>query len=116
VAVVVSAGALDRGAAAFGLQPPFVGRPAGLGWNARPRRRGDRVPEQVSQPGPGGLPVGELAALLGRGQSEHAADQTPGQALERAGPRPVREHGRMLYVEGELDPAVGGVDRLPAGP
>jgi hypothetical protein len=98
------------------LQAPLVGTPAGPGWDARARRRGDRVPEQVGQPGPGGLPVGKLAALLGRGNGDDAADQAPGQALERAGPRPIREHGRILHVEGELDPAVGGVDRLPAGP
>jgi hypothetical protein len=98
------------------LQAPLVGGPAGPGWDARARRRGDRVPEQVGQPDAGGLPVGELAALLGRGYGEHAAGQAPGQAIERPGPRRLREHGRMLHVEGELDAAVGGIDRLPAGP
>ena len=70
---VAAASALDGGAVALGLQPPFVGAPAGTGRDARALRRGDRVPEQGGEPGSGPLAVGELAALLGGGHREHAS-------------------------------------------
>src|SRR5437773_7316748 len=87
VSAVDAAGALDGGAVALGLQPPFVGAPAGPGRDARAPRRGDRVPEQGGQPGPGPLAVGELAALLGGGHGEYAAGQPPGQPFGDPVPR-----------------------------
>src|SRR6266516_5504727 len=88
VGAVAPASALDGGAIALGLQSPFVGAPAGTGRDARALRRGDRVPEQGRQPGPGPLAVGELATLLGGGHREYAAGQPPGQPFGDPVPRP----------------------------
>ena len=60
--------------------------------------------------------VGELVALLGRGHGKDAAGQAPGQALERPRPAPRRERGRVLDVEGGLDPHLPGMTDWPPGP
>jgi Domain of unknown function (DUF1707) len=109
---VDAAGALDRAAVVLGLEAPFVRGPARPGRDTRASRRGNRVAEQGGQPGPGSLAVGQLAALLRGGHGEHAADQPSGQAFGHPGPRPFGERGGLLHIEGELDPAVGRVDRL----
>src|SRR5208282_6618561 len=106
---VVAAGALDRAAVVLALKAPFVRAPAGPGRDARALRRGNRVAEQGSQPGPGSLAVGQLAPLLRGGHREHAADQPSGQAFGRPGPRPLGERGGPPHIERELNPAVGGV-------
>src|SRR5579875_3270191 len=104
--------ALDRAAPPFRLQPPLVGGPARSRRDPRALRRRDRLPQQGGKPGPGGAPVGQLAAVLGGGHGEHA----PGQAPDGPGPSPFRQRRGARDVEGQLDPAVGGVDRLAAGP
>lgn len=110
VSAVVAAGALGRGAVALGLQASLVRGPTGPGWDARALGRRDRIAEQGGQPGPGGLPVGQLATLLGRGHGEDTAGQPPAETLGRPGLGPFREHRRVLDIEGELDPAVSRVD------
>ena len=53
--------------------------------------------------------------MLGGRHREDAVDQSIGETLERPGPPPRPEGGRVHDVVGELDARVGGVDRLATG-
>ena len=67
--------------------------------------------------GPGQrLPVLQLRAVLGRDDRQHAVHQPAGQTGEHPRPLLLGERGGRSTSPAQLDPAVGGVDRLPARP
>ena len=47
---------------------------------------------------------------------QHAAGEAAAQPAEHPVAQPLGHRRRAGHVEGQLDPAVGGVDALPAGP
>ena len=82
--------------------------------SGRGRRRG-RVPEDSRHPLARGPAVGELGAVLARGDGQHAVDEPGGEALEHALLQVRRHRPGGREVEGQLDPGVRGVDALTAG-
>jgi hypothetical protein len=77
---------------------------------------GRSPPDQGRQTVPGGLPVAVLVPVLGRRHGEHARHEPSGQALRRARPLRPGQPRQLERTDRQLDPAVGGVHALAAGP
>ena len=99
------------------VEPPFLRRPGGPGRPARAAAAARRPPAAAGAEAlAGGLPVGELGAVLLRDDGDHAVHQSGARAA-----RSIRSRrwfgtdGDRGEVEGQLDAAVGGVHALPAG-
>ena len=53
--------------------------------------------------------------MLRRGHREHAVHEASGQTLQRPRALHRSQGARRGDIEAQLDPRIGGVDRLPAG-
>src|SRR5690606_40302727 len=86
-------------------------RPGGA---AALRRRGARLAQQPGEAVRGRVPVAELGAVLGGDHREHAAGEPGREPPQGERLQLGAQRGGGGDVEAELDPAVGGVDALPA--
>src|SRR3954453_17344505 len=104
----------------LGLRPTLLsGDPTLARRAARPRGptlrwgRCGRLGEQLDQPGPGGLPVAVLGAVLRGRYGEPTVDQAVLEPGEQPVAYPLGQRVGPAHVEDKLHPGVCGVDRLP---
>ena len=108
--------AFDLPAALLVRDPPLLRASGRLGGPAGWRRRCGGVAQHRGHPLARGPAVGELGAVLAGRDGQHAVDQPRPEPRQHPLLEVRRHRGRRGQVEGQLDPAVGGVDALPAGP
>ena len=100
----------------FGLEPAQLRAPGRLRRSPWARRRGQSLREQRGQPGPHGIPVAQLGAVL-----RSHEDKLPGHEPRAQGCQdPITlcrgKRAALPGIEDQLDTAIRGVDPLAAGP
>ena len=93
IAVGGAAQALGGATPSLVRQAAFPGRAAWSGRAAGRRWRCRRLAQHRDQPGPGRLPVTQLAAVLAGGHGEHTVHQPAGQTVQGTGTDRFRQRG-----------------------
>ncbi len=99
----------------LGVEAALLGAAARLGRPPLRGRWGEGGAQQVGEAFAGGHPVAVLRAVLGGVDHDPAVGQPRAEVAHGPGPLRLGERRRRGDVVLQLDPAVGGVDRLTAG-